>query len=267
METRFININKHQIAYFDNQIDSNDTIVCIHGNSSSKESFRDFANLVKDKRVIAFDLYGHGESEWAKDPSLYTLNGYTDLVKDFLGNLNLSNIHLLGHSLGGHIAIESLPDIEENLKSLITFGTPPLSGASDFAVAFNPTTYLEFLFKQNLSNNEAQLISYALSKEAADKVCQGFLNTDGKARHTLGASLNEGNVVNEIKILNNTNIFYRIIYGQSDDLVNINYMEKISKEHGIDTQKENLPHYPSLDSLDLFNKIINEAILQVDYHE
>jgi pimeloyl-ACP methyl ester carboxylesterase len=54
--------------------------------------------------VIAPDLLGHGES--AKPHGDYSLGAYANLVRDLLDALGEKGATLVGHSLGGGVAMQ-----------------------------------------------------------------------------------------------------------------------------------------------------------------
>jgi pimeloyl-ACP methyl ester carboxylesterase len=59
--------------------------------------------LERDHRVIAVDLLGHGGSE--KPSSGYTIENQADLVAQALGRLGVRGAEVVGHSLGGAVAV------------------------------------------------------------------------------------------------------------------------------------------------------------------
>ena len=77
-------------------------------------------NLADDFKITILDLPGFGSSEIPK--FAYTINDYTELLHDFLEELNIKNPILIGHSFGGRIAINyaSLFKVEK----LVLFGSP-----------------------------------------------------------------------------------------------------------------------------------------------
>lgn len=68
------------------------------------------------RRVIAFDLPGHGQSSaLVQAPTLARLAQVTALTLDGLG---VSKVHVLGHSLGGGIALSLLESVPARVASL-----------------------------------------------------------------------------------------------------------------------------------------------------
>ncbi|MFT6500545.1 MAG: pimeloyl-ACP methyl ester carboxylesterase [Crocinitomicaceae bacterium] len=67
-------------------------------------------------RVILVDLRNHGHSDWSEQFSYEIMS---DDVKELCDELNLSELILLGHSMGGKVAINFAQKHEDLLKKLI----------------------------------------------------------------------------------------------------------------------------------------------------
>ena len=57
-----------------------------------------------DHRVVVPDLFGHGES--AKPTGDYSLSSHAATLRDLLDHLGIERVSLVGHSLGGGIAMQ-----------------------------------------------------------------------------------------------------------------------------------------------------------------
>ena len=67
-------------------------------------------------RVILVDLRNHGHSDWSEKFSYEIM---ADDIKELCDELNLSKLILLGHSMGGKVAINFAQKHEDLLKKLI----------------------------------------------------------------------------------------------------------------------------------------------------
>jgi pimeloyl-ACP methyl ester carboxylesterase len=77
--------------------------------------------LERSHRVIAIDLLGHGGSE--KPTSGYTIPNQVDLVAEALSKLHVRDAMIVGHSLGGTIAVglaERSPDLVSKVTIIDT---------------------------------------------------------------------------------------------------------------------------------------------------
>lgn len=110
---------------------ANDAIVLLHGYSASIEWWHDVipALTATGRRVVAIDLVGHGGSEAPTDTDAYGAAGQASAVINALAELGLQHVTLVGHSMGGHVALavaERKPDLVDGVAVSDTFGGPGL---------------------------------------------------------------------------------------------------------------------------------------------
>lgn len=93
-------------------------LLLIHGITSSAATWRRAAkHLAATHTVIAPDLPGHGESE--NPPGDYSLGAYAAVLRDLLVLLDVPRVTLVGHSLGGGIALQTAYLFPELLDRLV----------------------------------------------------------------------------------------------------------------------------------------------------
>lgn len=92
----------HRWHYYDGG--DGPVVVLVHGFSGSKENWLALAaHLSERHRVVIPDLAGWGESQ-RRDGEDYTVGAQAERLGAFLDALSLRRVHLVGHSMGGHIA-------------------------------------------------------------------------------------------------------------------------------------------------------------------
>jgi pimeloyl-ACP methyl ester carboxylesterase len=150
-----VSINGTEIHYFDYPAlsgEPEDTpIVYIHGFSGTgfEASFiRDY--LGTDRRIIAPDLPGSGYSE--KPDIEYSLEYFTDFVRDFIGTLEIDRYVLVGHSMGGMISIDFASTLPEGLERLVLIAPYGLPGEAGRVVDFLAETGLLVDYGMTLHN-------------------------------------------------------------------------------------------------------------------
>ncbi len=80
-------------------------VVLVHGILGSRRSWAELVWLLeKDFTVIAPDLLGHGDS--AKPRGDYSLGAHAGRLRDLLDALGVDGVTLVGHSLGGGVALQ-----------------------------------------------------------------------------------------------------------------------------------------------------------------
>ena len=115
-ELKFLELHGDRVAYRDDG--HGEVLLLIHGMAGSSESWRSvLPQLSKKFRVIAPDLLGHGES--AKPRSDYSLGAFAVFLRDFLDELGVSQATVVGHSLGGGVAMQFVYQHPDYVKRLV----------------------------------------------------------------------------------------------------------------------------------------------------
>src|SRR5271169_7041198 len=114
-ELTYLELHGDRIAYRD--AGHGHALLLIHGMAGSSATWRAIIpQLSKKFRVIAPDLLGHGES--AKPRSDYSLGAFAVFLRDLLDELGVSQATVVGHSLGGGVAMQFVyqhPDYVQRL--------------------------------------------------------------------------------------------------------------------------------------------------------
>lgn len=81
------------------------TVALIHGLLGSHRNWDHLVDaLAAERRVVAPDLLGHGAS--AKPMGDYSLSSHAAMLRDLFDHLGIASATLVGHSLGGGIALQ-----------------------------------------------------------------------------------------------------------------------------------------------------------------
>ncbi len=112
---KYILINGISIAYTDRG--NGQPVLFIHGFASSSFSWMKMIGYMPQKlRFITIDLKGYGYSEKRCDDQLSPFD-QSVLVAEFINQLKLENLVLVGHSMGGAISLLTL--LNEHIRSKI----------------------------------------------------------------------------------------------------------------------------------------------------
>jgi pimeloyl-ACP methyl ester carboxylesterase len=111
-------IELHGQKYSYRMAGSGPALVLLHGITCSSETWEEIIPaLAKHFTVIAPDLLGHGRS--AKPVTEYSPGAYAALVRDLLVGLEHTRVTLVGHSLGGGIAMQFSYLFPEMIERLV----------------------------------------------------------------------------------------------------------------------------------------------------
>ena len=94
-------------------------LILLHGVRDHARSWDRIALAFADRyRVLAPDLRGHGDSEWAKG-GFYPTEGYVFDLAELFDTLGLENCDLIGHSLGGNVGLRYAALYPERVRRIV----------------------------------------------------------------------------------------------------------------------------------------------------
>jgi len=104
-------------------------VILLHGWMESWAVWRQTIEaLGKEFRTYALDFWGFGESDPTKGHT-YTVDNYVDMVNSFIDNLGIVRAPLVGHSMGGTVALSTAIRYPEKIVKVVVIGSP-IHGAS-----------------------------------------------------------------------------------------------------------------------------------------
>jgi pimeloyl-ACP methyl ester carboxylesterase len=117
IEQRELNLHGHSVT-FKTAGTRGPVIVLIHGITSSSQTWDDVIPLLaRDHRIVAPDLMGHGKS--AKPRGDYSLGAYATGVRDVMTALGHRRYTVVGHSLGGGVAMQLAYQFPARVERLV----------------------------------------------------------------------------------------------------------------------------------------------------
>jgi pimeloyl-ACP methyl ester carboxylesterase len=111
-----IQFKNTSIAYSDTG--KGTAIVLLHGFLENQKMWNNYIiPFVKKNRVITIDLLGHGETECLG--YIHSMEDNADAVHAVLSELRIRKAILVGHSMGGYVALAFAELYPENVKGLV----------------------------------------------------------------------------------------------------------------------------------------------------
>ena len=97
-------------------------LLLIHGIGDRSDTWKELIPvLARTHTVIAPDLLGHGRSD--KPRADYSVAGYANAMRDLLSVLDLESATVVGHSLGGGVAMQMAYQFPERCERLVLVST------------------------------------------------------------------------------------------------------------------------------------------------
>jgi len=101
------------------------TLLMIHGAFADRSAYdRQVEHFASAHEIISVDLRGHGESDPAPGP--YSVAGFADDVAFVAHELGLRDCVVVGHSLGGLVAVEMAGRHPDVVSAVVTLDSPSL---------------------------------------------------------------------------------------------------------------------------------------------
>ena len=252
-----VKLPTEEIAYTDAG-SGEKTLLFIHGLSSNLEAWnKNIEGLKSQYRCIAIDLPGYGKS--SKNKEHYSLAGYAEMIQDFSEELGLKNVILVGHSMGGQVAIHTVlkaPDAFEKLILIAPAGIETFTEkeATVMKVSYTPNMVTNTTDDQILANYKMNFYEFPEDAQAMVderikmKSAEDFPRYAKVVVNNIHAMLDEPVIdkLHEIKIP----VF--VIFGKNDMLIPNKYFHPSqSLAHLLAMAEDKVP--------DLKTKVIDEA--------
>lgn len=136
VRTDVVSLHGHRLSYR-SAGDAGPTVLLLHGLASSSGCWEQtLQRLGADHRVIAPDMLGHGESE--KPAGDYSLGAFASLARDLLVALDIDSATVVGHSLGGGVAMQFLYQYPQFVQRLVLVDSGGLG--RDVSIALRAVT-------------------------------------------------------------------------------------------------------------------------------
>lgn len=103
LSSREIQVGEFTIRYYEGGPADGETLLMLHGFGGNRDTWLRFSRPLTERyRVIALDLPGFGES--SKPDVSYDVDSQVERLHALVQALGLRKLHLIGNSMGGHIA-------------------------------------------------------------------------------------------------------------------------------------------------------------------
>jgi pimeloyl-ACP methyl ester carboxylesterase len=203
-------------------------LVFLHGFCDNRSMWDEFVEpFTSDYRVIATDLPGFGDSELLPPP--FTIDQVGDRMYEWLHDQKADRPLLIGHSLGGYVALSILDRHAEFVSGLVLFHSTPVGdseerkGVRDRVIAFvrehGVQPYLDSFVPGLFTDKKDPAVRQALARMMGTKA-EGLIGYAEAMRER----------PDRTDVLMKTQVPVLIIGGMNDSLIPIVDLENIAKK-------------------------------------
>lgn len=182
--------------------------------------------VAEHHRVYALDFWGFGESEGRSCE--YTVESYVELLMQFIEKLSIREANLVGHGLGGLVAVRAAANRPELFSKVATVGMP-LQGSAVSALARTGTFSRLFGAPKPMNVWSKVLKGLNLGEE---EIFKELREDTGKLSEELVQSVLDSVQATDVtQLLNELKVPLLLLYGDRDTLVGMEQYERLKALH------------------------------------
>lgn len=122
---KFITVNGLRLHCLEWGKPGNKAIILLHGYNNCAATWIPLASkLAKKRHVLALDQRGHGDSQWSEQ-RLYKNKHLANDLAAFIEALKLKQVSIVGHSMGGNVALRYAAAHPEKVACLVLVDIGP----------------------------------------------------------------------------------------------------------------------------------------------
>lgn len=121
----YVEVNGLRMHYVDEGQATKGTFLLLHGEPSWSYLYRNIIpELVKaGYRAIAPDMIGFGKSDKVTEPTWYTLDAHSGMLRGLIERLNLQNVTIVVQDWAGPVGLVTVVDIPQRIDRLFILNT------------------------------------------------------------------------------------------------------------------------------------------------
>jgi pimeloyl-ACP methyl ester carboxylesterase len=177
------------------------TVLFVHGYTDNGSSFKYVArHLTGDYRVVSYDLRAHGSS--GTTPDGYTMERYARDLKNLIDQLRLTNINIIGYSMGCHVIWDYIRQFGDAAfdKIVITVMSPKIlndndtkyfygMAGSDWKIALAALQSYNANYKSLMTAQQEQLRPFFAAFPIYREFYENSVNYDAGAMTRIGVAM------------------------------------------------------------------------------
>lgn len=233
-------------------------LVLIHGFMMDLRVWSSFVfSYMREIKIITIDLLGHGHSSWFED-SPSTMELQAEAVKAVLDHIGINECVMVGHSMGGYVALsfaEAYPNYLKGLCLLHSHALPDSQATKDKRqqtcniISKNRASFI-INFIPNLFAPASRDKFYYEIKDLQDSAL------DSKADGLISAQQGIATRTSKIELLKNINVPVLFIIGKQDPRISmdVSLAQSSLPKHSESLILEDVGHMGHIEARDLIKR-------------
>lgn len=219
--------NGLSVAYVEMGNSEGKPTLLIHGYTDNSRSWSLMAPYLKDRRLIAVDLRGHGRSDAPN--CCYAYSDFADDAALFLDTIGVAKADVIGHSLGsltGQLLAAQHPDKVDRLvliSSTTAIGSGPGSWLWDNIMPLKPPIDPDGQFMKDWYANPNPVDEDFLTRERSESAATPIQVWHGVLWGTATGDLTPVAPLVKAPVL--------VVWGDKDPLFDLSHQEKLEKAY------------------------------------
>ncbi len=239
-------------------------VVLLHGWINSWAVWRDTMIYVAENsrfKVYALDFWGFGESAKEKTPP-FRLSSYVEMVDQFMGIMGIESAPVIGHSMGGTVALRLTLERPWRVRKVAIVGSPVVGDSLNILLKMASIPWIaNTLFKLPMMlrfvvwivlSGDSKRVQKMIFRDVSRTNAESFFRSIGDLWHTdLRPRIGQISVPT------------LGVFGEHDNIVNPDQAQVLANgvPHARIQMMPNSRHFPMLDEPDLFRQVLLDFLL------
>lgn len=261
MQSKYIELDFGKLHYLESMADKEQTLLLLHAFHSSAASYAPVCDLLKGQfNLICLDIPGHGLSahvDCEKYAWQYSMEGFTQVLIEFIERLNLQNYVIAGDSVGGNMAVRAMSSLS-GLKGLVLMGSAQAEDVEKVFALHHQSEAINVLFQSEHTPEQVELLAAAYvdpqqnDGQNFELMKYDLQNTDPNCREQFALSMGSQGWVDELALIQNAPVPLMYVLGAEDGFINSPYYKDFLIKAGFQESQihllKNVRHVPQLDA-------------------
>lgn len=211
-------------------------------------------------RTFSFDFWGFGDSR--RKNTQASIQNYSDQVIRFLDALGIDRVLLVGHSMGGMVALKTAINYPERIQRVATVGAPIIGDSLSWLLKLTDRPFFADGFVR-LPWLRRTLFRFFLGETSDPAVNEVIDDSVKSSAHTLSRAVSSMWRTNLQPELPRLRVPALIVHGGRDDIVNPNQIDLFDSVPSAEVvMMPSSRHFPFLDEAALFNEVLLRFLKQ-----